>query len=63
MIDWDLVELVAEVLGVPYFTYKKWRQRNHVPYKWRLDLILASKGKITADDFIVHDKRKLERAA
>ena len=58
MMDWDEVERAAEALGIPYFTRKKWRQRYHVPYKWRYDIMILSKGKIKHDDFIELDKRK-----
>ena len=40
MMDWDEVERAAEALGIPYFTRKKWRQRDHVPYKWRYDIMI-----------------------
>jgi len=58
MMDWDEVERAAEALGIPYFTRKKWRQRDHVPYKWRYDIMILSKGKIKHNDFIELDKRK-----
>jgi hypothetical protein len=56
--NWDEVEKAAEELGIPYFTRKKWRQRDHVPYKWRHDIMVLSKGKITHEDFLQLDKRK-----
>ena len=56
--NWDEVEKAAEELGIPYFTRKKWRQRDHVPYKWRHDIMVLAKGKITHEDFLQLDKRK-----
>jgi hypothetical protein len=56
--SWDAIEKAAEEIGIEYFTRKKWRQRDHVPYKWRQEIIQASKGAVTYADFMMMDKRK-----
>jgi hypothetical protein len=57
-LDWDLVDRAAEQLGVPYFTRRKWRQRNTVPYKWRLPLMIHTNGILHAALFEANDKRR-----
>ena len=48
-IDWDLIDTYAERQGVSYWARRKWRQRNHVPYKWRIALAWWSDGRISLD--------------
>ena len=49
--DWELVDAAAESAGVPYFTRRKWRERNRVPVHWWPTLEKTSGGKLTAKDF------------
>lgn len=60
-INWDLIDSVAEKLNVDYWARRKWRQRGHVPYKWRLPLINASRGSISLRDFDALDRRRNAR--
>ena len=55
-IDWELVERLAEGLGVDYWARRKWVQRKQVPHKWRLAMIAASRGAIKPEDFIKMDR-------
>jgi hypothetical protein len=57
-LDWELIERLAEGLGVTYWARRKWRQRQHIPYKWRLYLLTAAKGSITPEQFKVLDKQR-----
>ena len=50
-LDWELVEEIAESLGVLPRTREKWRERGSVPHKWRLPIIRASAGKFSLDAF------------
>jgi hypothetical protein len=50
--NWPLIDLIAQRLGVKIEARRKWRQRNSVPHKWRLALILASDGALSANDFL-----------
>jgi len=56
--NWDAIEKAADAIGIPYFTRKKWRQRDHVPYRWRQEIIEASQGSVTYETFMEMDKRK-----
>ena len=42
MLDWDVIDDLATTLGVKPDARRKWRERNHVPYFWRLRMIEAS---------------------
>ena len=57
-IDWELVERLAEGLGVDYWARRKWVQRKQVPHKWRLAMIAASRGAIKPEDFIKMDRSR-----
>jgi hypothetical protein len=48
---WKEIDALAESLGVSDWARRKWQQRGVIPHKWRLPLIEASKGKLTASDF------------
>jgi hypothetical protein len=50
-INWNLIDTYAELKGVSYWARRKWRQRNHVPHKWRWGLIMDSDGKISVKHF------------
>lgn len=50
-IDWNLIDTLAEQQGVSYWARRKWRQRNHVPHKWRWGIILDSDGRVSAMHF------------
>jgi hypothetical protein len=63
IIDWELVDRLAEGLGVDYWARRKWIQREHIPYKWRVPLLKASKGSISIEDFDLLDRRRRRRAA
>jgi hypothetical protein len=62
-LDWELVDRLAEGLAVEYWARRKWRQRNHIPHKWRLEIIRASRGRIRPEHFHVMDKNNKGRAA
>ena len=49
--NWDLIEKLAQELGVTKHATAKWRQRNTVPHKWRLPIVLKSGGLIRWDDY------------
>jgi hypothetical protein len=57
-IDWELIERLAEGLGVTYWARRKWRQRQHIPYKWRLHITIASKGSVKPEHFLFLDRRR-----
>jgi len=48
--SWPVIDALASALGASIAARRKWRSRG-VPYKWRLILIEASKGRIRPDDF------------
>ena len=58
-IDWDLIDSLAEKQGVSYWARRKWRQRNHVPHKWRWGLILDSDGRISVKHFNQLDNQNI----
>lgn len=60
--NWSLIDNAARVLGIRYNTRKQWKHRNHVPYKWRIEL-MATDPRITPDMFSEHDKQKKAIAA
>jgi hypothetical protein len=62
-IDWDLIDTFAEQQGVSYWARRKWRQRNHVPWKWRIALAWWSDGRISLDWFQSMDKQNRRKAA
>jgi hypothetical protein len=62
-IDWDLIDTYAERQGVSYWARRKWRQRNHVPWKWRIALAWRSDGRISLDWFQSMDKQNRRKAA
>jgi hypothetical protein len=57
-LDWMLIDRAAEAIGVSRESRKKWRQRNHVPYRWRLPLITQTNGLLSVNDFVNHDKKR-----
>lgn len=58
IIDWGLVDRLAEGLGVDYWARRKWIQREHIPHKWRLAIMAASRGSITPKHFEAMDRRR-----
>ena len=62
-IDWDLIDTYAELKGVSYWARRKWRQRNHVPHKWRIGLVWWSNGRIDLKWFQDMDKQNRGKAA
>jgi len=50
-LDWPLIEEAADALGVSVKALEKWREREKVPHKWRIPIILWAKGKIPLDAF------------
>ena len=44
-----LIDDAAEKAGVPYFTRRKWRERNRVPAKWWSALVDNSGGKLSME--------------
>jgi hypothetical protein len=57
-LDWMLIDRAAEAIGVSRESRKKWRQRNHVPHRWRLPLITQTGGLLSVNDFVNHDKKR-----
>lgn len=47
--NWTLIEDAAGKAGVPYFTRRKWRERNRVPAKWWSALVENSDGKLSME--------------
>jgi hypothetical protein len=62
-IDWDLIDALATKHGVSYWARRKWRQRNHVPHKWRIVLAWWSDGCIDLKWFQDMDKQNRGKAA
>lgn len=62
-LDWDLVDRLAEELEVEYWARRKWRQRNHVPHRWRLAIIAAARGRIKPEHFQAMDRKQKRNAA
>jgi len=50
-IDWDLIERLAQELGVTKHATAKWRQRQSVPHKWRLPIVIKSEGAVRWDHY------------
>lgn len=50
-INWDLIEKLAQELGLTKYATAKWRQRKSVPHKWRLPIVLKSNGLIRWDHY------------
>lgn len=61
-VDWKLIGFIAETLGVEANTVEKWRERKSVPHKWRIRLILESKGRLTIDDVFEEPMKERARA-
>jgi hypothetical protein len=57
-IDWSVINGIADSLGVSRDARMKWRQRNHVPHKWRRAVVAASGGKLSWADFEKMDEKK-----
>lgn len=53
---WKEVDAIALALGVKPDALRKWRERDRVPYRWRLPLIEKSAGRITASDFLSREE-------
>lgn len=62
-LDWDLIDRLAEKLEVEYWARRKWRQRQHVPHRWRLAIIAAARGSIKPEDFYAMDRQNKRNAA
>lgn len=58
IIDWSIIDRIANALGVSYDARAKWRQRNHIPHKWRIHLINNSDGALSWADFKKMDNQK-----
>jgi hypothetical protein len=50
-------------LEVEYWARRKWRQRQHVPHRWRLAIIAAARGSIKPEDFYAMDRQNKRNAA
>ena len=46
------IQEYADKLGASRDAQRKWRERGGVPPKWQLEIIRASGGTITANDFL-----------
>ena len=51
MINFERINAIGERLGASYEARKKWRQRGHIPFRWRVAIVQASNGEFTLDDF------------
>lgn len=49
---WTEIEAIAKRLGVSDWALRKWAERGNVPGKWHVPIIVESKGKVTARDFV-----------
>jgi hypothetical protein len=47
----QLIELLALQLDVKPNAIRQWRMRKTVPYKWRLPILKAAKGRLTEEAF------------
>lgn len=56
--DWSVIDRIGRELGVGYRARQKWRQRNCVPHKYRLAIIQATGGVITAQQFQAMDSNR-----
>jgi len=59
---WDLILKLAENMGVSYEARMKWRQRQIVPHKWRINIVISSDEKLTFADFTRMDRIKDKQA-
>jgi hypothetical protein len=50
-LNWELVDAIAERLGVNREARKKWKQRNVVPYRWQMKIVQESAGAILWSSF------------
>ena len=60
---WELIDKTAAQIGVGEGARRKWRERGHVPYRWRLPIIQAAAGEITALDFPMPNTPRAHGAA
>jgi hypothetical protein len=49
--QWDLILRAAEEMGVSRHARMKWKHRQMVPHKWRLEIIKRSRSVVTWDYF------------
>ena len=47
---WGSYKGISEALGVKYVTVYAWSMRNSIPQKHHKAIIIASEGRITAED-------------
>ena len=62
-INWTVIDQIGEALGVGYRARQKWRQRNHIPHKYRLQIVIRTRGAIGAEDFLAMDRENGKVAA
>jgi hypothetical protein len=55
--EWDLILRAAEKLGVSRHARTKWKNRQMVPHRWRLDIIQMTKGAVNWDYFRQMDEQ------
>lgn len=48
---WDVIAATAREMGVKEEALRKWREREGVPGKWQVPLIVQSKGQLSVNDF------------
>lgn len=48
---WPEIEAAARELGVSDWALRKWVERDVVPGKWQVPIIMQSKGKVSLKDF------------
>lgn len=57
-LDWTILDRIGQALGVNRSARQKWRQRQHIPHKYRLPIISATGGVISAHDFEAMDRKR-----
>jgi len=50
-LDWELIGNAARALGVRDKNIEKWRQRKSVPHKWRIAIVLQTRGLVPLNAF------------
>ncbi len=48
---WPEIEAAARQLGVSEWALRKWAEREVVPGKWHVPIIVQSKGRVSIKDF------------
>lgn len=49
---WSDIEAAARELGVSDEALRKWNERDRVPGKWQVPIIVQSRGRVQISDFV-----------